>query len=82
MGGYQKTTCSSGAPYFPVVRCSEYVHLLDVMTLYILSTSLTSPRGSEVLQITVPLGKTHCSPYKFKIAGLVKKVDDLGHFWA
>jgi hypothetical protein len=27
----------------------------------------------EVLQITVPLGKTHCSPYKFKIAGLVKK---------
>jgi hypothetical protein len=27
----------------------------------------------QVLQITVPSGKTHCSPYKFKIAGLAKK---------
>jgi hypothetical protein len=36
----------------------------------------------QVLQITVPLRKTHCSPYKFKIAGLVEKMDDLGHFWA
>jgi hypothetical protein len=33
----------------------------------------SAPRGSEVLQITVPMRKTHCSPYKFKIAGLVKK---------
>jgi hypothetical protein len=27
----------------------------------------------KVFQITVPSGKTHCSPYKFKIAGLVPK---------
>jgi hypothetical protein len=40
----------------------------------------TSPRGSEVLQIIVCLSKTHCSPYKFKIAGLVKKSTIWGTF--
>jgi hypothetical protein len=44
--------------------------------------SFTASRAFKVLQITVPLGKAHCSPYKFKIAGLVKKMDDLGHFLA
>jgi hypothetical protein len=34
----------------------------------------------KVLKVTVPSGKTHCSPYKFKIAGLVKKWTIWGTF--
>jgi hypothetical protein len=52
----------------------------------ILSTQLhVQPTSGvlKVLQITVRLGKTHCSPYKFKIAGLrymVKKWTICGTF--
>jgi hypothetical protein len=72
MGGFQKTTCSSAVAQFLLAKVQYVLHLGVIHQNPGLAGSLY-PRGSEVLQITVRSGETHCSPYNFKIAGLVKK---------
>jgi hypothetical protein len=75
MCDFQKTTCSSRAAQFLIVK----VHVLHLGVITKIR-ACTTPGVTKVLQITVRLGKTRCSPYKFKIAGLVKKWTIWGTF--
>ena len=62
MGGFQKTTCNSGAPQFPTVKVQYVLHLGVIQ----LNPGLHSSYDQQTEVIIVRLRKIHCSPYKFK----------------
>jgi hypothetical protein len=78
MGGFQKTTYSSGtAPRRTVIR-----HDVVELGTTDLKQRFDSGRPWESKVITVRLRKIHYSPYKFKKKPSCQKVDDPGHVWA